>query len=135
MAQDLPQADARAPLIAGAHAVTAKAEARFRSPARVGMSLVVRGRVVESSRRILRVHAEIRETGELGQLLAKTGRYEEAVADLNVAISMFPHRLYYYHRGLALKGMGRDREADEDFVRAGRAKGQMHWFAVGSELS
>ena len=69
------------------------------------------------------------------EALTKAGRYEEAVADLNVAISMFPHRLYYYHRGLALKGMGRDREADEDFVRAGRAKGQMHWFAVGSELS
>jgi protein O-mannosyl-transferase len=69
------------------------------------------------------------------EALTKAGRFDEAVADLNVAISMFPHRLYFYHRGLAFKGLGRDREADEDFARAGRAKGQMHWFAVGTELS
>jgi protein O-mannosyl-transferase len=68
------------------------------------------------------------------EALIKAGRYEEAVNDLTLAIQQFPHRLYYYHRGLALQGLGRLGEADGDFRRAGRAKGQMYWFSPGASL-
>ncbi|MEI7817327.1 MAG: tetratricopeptide repeat protein, partial [Desulfuromonadales bacterium] len=69
-----------------------------------------------------------------GEALIKAGFYEEAIRDFNVAISMFPHRLYYYHRGLALRGLGKEREAEDDFLKAGRAKGQMYWFSCDSPL-
>ncbi len=57
----MDEAVAWAVIYAGQHAVTARAETRFRSPARVGTPLVVRGSIVESSRRMIRTHAEIRE--------------------------------------------------------------------------
>jgi uncharacterized protein (TIGR00369 family) len=55
---------------AGKRCVTARAEARFRQPARVGMPLVVTGRVTQSTSRALKAHAEIRH-GEQGELLAE----------------------------------------------------------------
>jgi len=64
-----------------------------------------------------------------GEALAKAGRYEEAVRDFTAAIEAYPHRLYYYHRGMALRELGRTGEAEADLQRAGNAKGQMFWFA------
>ena len=69
-----------------------------------------------------------------GEALAKAGRYTEAVRDFDVAIALFPHRLYFYHRGAALQALGRLQEAAEDMAKAGRAKGQMYWFNPGSPL-
>ncbi len=67
----MDEAVAWAAIFAGMHAVTARAETRFRSPARVGLPLVVSGRIVESSRRILRASAEIREMNDEGPVLAE----------------------------------------------------------------
>jgi hypothetical protein len=69
-----------------------------------------------------------------GEALVKAGRYAEAVMDLTAAISVYPHRLYYYHRGLALRGLGQTREAEADFLKAGQAKGQMYWFSPDAPL-
>ena len=54
----------------GLFCVTAKAEARFRSPARVGMPLVISGRVEFASPRAVRARAEVRE-GEGGRIVAE----------------------------------------------------------------
>lgn len=56
---------------AGWRCVTAKAEARFRAPARVGMTLVIRGQVSFTGRRAVRAHAEVRDGSEAGALLAE----------------------------------------------------------------
>lgn len=69
-----------------------------------------------------------------GEAFARAGRYQEAVRDLDAAIALFPHRLYYYHRGMALQALGRQAEAAEDMAKAGGAKGQMYWFPPGSAL-
>ncbi len=63
-----------------------------------------------------------------GEALAKAGSYEEAVNDFTAALAVYPHRLYYYHRGMALKKLGRMKEAEDDLKRAGKASGQMYWF-------
>jgi tetratricopeptide (TPR) repeat protein len=67
-----------------------------------------------------------------GESLIKAGRFGEAIKDFDFAIAAFPHQLYYYHRGMAFERLGKFKEANEDFMRAGRAKGQMCWFSVGS---
>lgn len=69
-----------------------------------------------------------------GEAFAKAGRYPEALRDFDAAIAMFPHRLYFYHRGEVLQALGRLSEAAEDRARAGRARGQMHWFTPGTAL-
>ncbi|MBT0666533.1 tetratricopeptide repeat protein [Geobacter pelophilus] len=69
-----------------------------------------------------------------GEALALAGRYGEAVADFDRAIALFPHRLYYYQRGMALRKLGRLTEAERDLQRAGRASGQMTWFPAGTPL-
>lgn len=69
-----------------------------------------------------------------GEALSLAGRFEEAVADFDRAIAIYPHRLYYYHRAEALKALGRIIESDQDFIRAGRAKGQMCWFPPEAPL-
>ncbi len=69
-----------------------------------------------------------------GEALIKAGRFEEAVLDFDAAITSFPHRLYFYHRALALQGLGKIKEANEDFKRAGRAKGEIYWFPMGSPV-
>jgi uncharacterized protein (TIGR00369 family) len=56
---------------AGRRCVTAKAEARFREPARVGMPLVVTGRVTRVSSLALRARAEIRLGDDTGALVAE----------------------------------------------------------------
>jgi uncharacterized protein (TIGR00369 family) len=57
--------------LAGLRCVTAKAEARFRAPARVGMRLVITGRVTRTTSRALRAEAEIRDDSETGGLIAE----------------------------------------------------------------
>lgn len=69
-----------------------------------------------------------------GEAFAKAGLYPESVRDFDEAIALFPHRLYYYHRGAALQALGRLGEAAEDMAKAGGAKGQMYWFPPGSTL-
>jgi uncharacterized protein (TIGR00369 family) len=56
---------------AGSRCVTAKAEARFRSPAEVGANLVITGRVTHTTSRALRARAEIRHGDAGGPLIAE----------------------------------------------------------------
>ncbi|GAM10565.1 transmembrane and TPR repeat-containing protein [Geobacter sp. OR-1] len=65
-----------------------------------------------------------------GEAFFKWGRYEESVQDLTAAIAIKPHPLYFYHRGTTLRAMGLEREAEADFIRAGRAQGQMAWINI-----
>jgi uncharacterized protein (TIGR00369 family) len=56
---------------AGQYCVTAKVEARFRTSARVGMPLVITGRVTFASQRAIRAHAEIRDGRDGGDVIAE----------------------------------------------------------------
>jgi acyl-coenzyme A thioesterase PaaI-like protein len=56
---------------AGRRCVTARAEARFREPARVGMPLVVVGRVTRMRAIALETHAEIHAGGDAGPVVAE----------------------------------------------------------------
>ena len=56
---------------AGKRCMTARAEARFKEPARVGMPLVITGRVTRKSALALRAHAEIRVGDDTGALVAE----------------------------------------------------------------
>ena len=56
---------------AGKRCVTARAEARFREPARVGMPLVITGWVTKKSGLALRARAEIHVGDDSGPLLAE----------------------------------------------------------------
>jgi acyl-coenzyme A thioesterase PaaI-like protein len=78
----MDEAVAWATIYAGRHAVTGKAEARFRAPAKVGMRLVVLGRVTQSSRRVLRAHAEIRQDSDTGPVISEMDALM-AVADID----------------------------------------------------
>jgi tetratricopeptide (TPR) repeat protein len=63
-----------------------------------------------------------------GEALTRAGFYAEAAADFTTAISMYPHPLYYYHRSLALKGLGKFREANADIRSAGNENGPIQWY-------
>ncbi len=67
----MDEAVAWAVIGAGLHGVTARAEARFREPVRVGTRLVVRGWLVDAPRRVTRARAELREGAEDGPLIAE----------------------------------------------------------------
>lgn len=67
----MDEAAAKACTFAGSRCLTAKAEARFRVPARVGDTLVVTGRVTFASSRALRARAEVRNGGDDGELIAE----------------------------------------------------------------
>jgi hypothetical protein len=69
-----------------------------------------------------------------GEALARAGRHEEAIADFTRAIGLFPHQLYYFHRGKSLRHLARLPEAADDEARAGRAGGEMRWFPPGAAL-
>lgn len=56
---------------AGRRCVTAKAEARFRTPGRVGVPMVVTGRVTRVSSLALRARAEIHLGDDSGELVAE----------------------------------------------------------------
>jgi acyl-CoA hydrolase len=77
----MDEAVAWASIYAGRHAVTGKAEARFRAPARVGKRLIVLGWITASSRRALRAHAEIHEDDEAGPVICELDALM-AVADI-----------------------------------------------------
>lgn len=62
-----------------------------------------------------------------GEAYSQAGRFNDAVLDLSHAITAFPHPLYYFHRGIALQGLGKLQEAAEDFRKAGNARGVMRW--------
>jgi acyl-coenzyme A thioesterase PaaI-like protein len=82
----MDEAVAWASIYAGRHAVTGKAEARFRAPARVGSRLIVTGWVTTSSRRALRARAEIREGGDAGPVICEMDAVM-AVADIGAMAS------------------------------------------------
>ena len=63
-----------------------------------------------------------------GESLRNASLLEESVKDFSIAISFFPHPVYYYHRGLALQALGRAKEADEDFRFSGMERGPIPWF-------
>lgn len=65
-----------------------------------------------------------------GEALFKAGRYDEAVTDFTAAITMHPHRLYFYYRGMALKKMGKIEDAKVDLGKAGQSNGQISWFGL-----
>ena len=71
VSEELDEAVAWACTYAGKRCVTAKVEARFREPARVGMPLVITGRVTRKSALALRAHAEIRLGEDTGALVAE----------------------------------------------------------------
>jgi acyl-coenzyme A thioesterase PaaI-like protein len=77
----MDEAVAWASIYAGRHAVTGKAEARFRAPGRVGQRLIVLGWITASSRRALRAHAEIRENDDAGPVICELDALM-AVADI-----------------------------------------------------
>lgn len=56
------------------------------------------------------------------------GYYAEAIRDFDAAIAMLPHPVYYHHRGLALKALGRVAEAEQDFSRGGTVTYPVVWF-------
>ena len=56
---------------AGSRCVTAKAEARFRVPAQIGVPLVITGRVTHTTSRALRARAEVRRGDDNGPLVAE----------------------------------------------------------------
>nr|WP_246525264.1 tetratricopeptide repeat protein [Geomobilimonas luticola] len=62
-----------------------------------------------------------------GDALSRAGRHEESVRDFTAAIERYPEPNYFYHRGVALKAMGKANEAEADFRRAGTATGPIQW--------
>jgi acyl-coenzyme A thioesterase PaaI-like protein len=78
----MDEAVAWATIYSGRHAVTGKAEARFRIPARVGTRLVIVGRVTQSTRRVLKAHAEIRQERDDGPVVCEMDALM-AVADID----------------------------------------------------
>lgn len=62
-----------------------------------------------------------------GEAFTKAGRYDSAFNDFSAAIEISPRKQFFYYRGLALKGMGRFHEAEDDFLKAVYVYGQMEW--------
>lgn len=62
-----------------------------------------------------------------GHALYKAGSYEESVKSLTEAIARQQRPNYYYHRGLALRALGRKEDAETDFRRAGTETGPLEW--------
>lgn len=60
--------------------------------------------------------------------LGDIGRFDEAVADFDRAIAIYPHPTYYKLRGDALQALGRSADAAEDFRRAGPNPPLIDWF-------
>lgn len=62
-----------------------------------------------------------------GDALYKGGRFIEAVDAFTAAINKRPYANYFYHRGLALKSLGRQKEALSDFIAADNDKSPIKW--------
>ena len=65
-----------------------------------------------------------------GAAYGNEGQHENAVKDFSTAIELYPHPLYYYHRGLSLQALGKENEAARDFERAGGEEGPIVWFKM-----
>jgi acyl-coenzyme A thioesterase PaaI-like protein len=79
----LDEAVAWALTVEGLRGVTARAEARFRQPVNVGVRLIVSGRIVEQSRRLIKARSELRRADDhelLAELDAKMYVVESAAA-------------------------------------------------------
>jgi hypothetical protein len=66
----------------------------------------------------------------LGYSRLKAHQYQAAIVDLSTAISMFPHPVYYLHRGEAYQALGQSLAAQQNFATAGAAPGKLNWFAA-----
>jgi tetratricopeptide (TPR) repeat protein len=62
-----------------------------------------------------------------GDALNKSGRSEEAAREFTNAIQLRPSSNYFYHRGLALQRLGRVKEGEDDFLRAGDHREPIEW--------
>lgn len=62
-----------------------------------------------------------------GEALLKGERYEESVEEFSKAIDLSPIPTFFYYRSLALRQLGRVREAEEDLARAGGEHGPIIW--------
>ncbi|NVN99436.1 MAG: tetratricopeptide repeat protein [Geobacteraceae bacterium] len=62
-----------------------------------------------------------------GGAFIKAELYREAVETFSVAIRLNPRPVYYYHRGLAQKRLGKLQEAEEDFRSAGQERGEIEY--------
>jgi len=62
-----------------------------------------------------------------GEALRKAGLYHDAIKSFTIAIGLYRHPSYFYQRGLALKALGRQKEAEEDFERAGSRFAKLDW--------
>jgi tetratricopeptide (TPR) repeat protein len=63
-----------------------------------------------------------------GEACRRVQRYEEAVKEFTFVISKAPRPVYFYHRGLAFKALGRIKEANEDFIQSGTETGPLDWY-------
>jgi hypothetical protein len=68
-----------------------------------------------------------------GEGYGNLGAYELAVQDFTSAIAMSPRKVYFYHRGLAYKAWGKDREAAADFLTAGDERGPIYWYELSAK--
>ncbi|MDA8431251.1 MAG: hypothetical protein M0T70_18515 [Geobacteraceae bacterium] len=62
-----------------------------------------------------------------GDALSKAGRYESAVKEFTTAIRLKPYSSFLYQRGMALKALGRQRAAEDDFREAGGDDWPLDW--------
>lgn len=62
-----------------------------------------------------------------GDALSKAQRYESAVKEFSEAIRLKPYSMFLYHRGVALKALGRQSEAEDDFRQAGGENWPLDW--------
>jgi len=62
-----------------------------------------------------------------GDVFMKLGRFEDAVTEFTAAINLNPQQNYFYHRGRALRALGRTDRAELDFAMAGEAKEAVAW--------
>lgn len=62
-----------------------------------------------------------------GDALFKGGRFAEAVDEFSAAINLRPYTNYFYHRGLALRQLGRLAEAAADALAAGNDTSRIEW--------
>ena len=62
-----------------------------------------------------------------GVALFNQGHYRDAVEDFSRAIALCPDPVYFYQRGRALSAVGKAKEAEADFNRAGSADGPIEW--------
>lgn len=90
----------------------------------VDLKYSIRQAEITGLREIYNIHAL------LGAALSGAGQFDAAVNEFNIAIEMNPIPNYFYYRGLALKGLGRISEAEDDFKVAGSETGPLGWHVL-----